>query len=302
MKTKRIIITAGDPLGIGPQITVKALKKIKAEGARFIVLGEAQSLQKYGWNNSLGTLKEIKSSYKKPSKPCASEYGGDISFKALKTAISMMLKGEGDALVTAPISKEAWAKAGIKFTGHTEVLRRYAKKDGALMMFTDGKINCALVTEHYAIKDLSAQITKERIIKSVKMFAGVLGKKAKIGISALNPHAGDGGKLGFEEIRTIKPAIKKLAADGYKVSGPWPCDALWQKHIKGEFDGIVLMYHDVALLGLKLAAKNTPVHITAGLKFLRVSPVHGTAFDIAAGNDADSSGMEAAIRYAVKKI
>lgn len=301
MKTKHIIITAGDPLGIGPQVLVKALKKVKAKGARFTVIGEEQSLIAAGWQSSMGALMPVTSAFKKPltPKPCA--YGGDISFKALKLAVDMMLAKKADALVTAPLSKEAWAKAGIKFTGHTEYLRARAKEKGALMMFNSGKINCALVTEHYKIKDLSKAITKEKIINAAKIFADVLGKNAQIGIAALNPHAGDGGKLGDEEIKIIAPAVKKLAAQGYKVSGPWPNDALWQKHLKGEFKGILFMYHDAALTGIKLAAKRPALHITAGLKFLRVSPTHGTAFDIAAQNTADESGMLEAVNYALKK-
>lgn len=287
-------------MGIGPQVLVKALKKVKAKGINFTVIGEEESLNKAGWDNSLGILLPVTSRRKKPLTAGPSAYGGEVSFKALKLAIDMMLKGKGDALVTAPISKEAWQKAGVNFTGHTEVLREYAKKEGALMMFNSGKINCALVTEHYAVKDLCKAITKQRIINCVKIFSEVLGKDALIGISSLNPHCGDGGKVGKEEITVISLAVNELIKKGFKVSGPWPADALWQKHLQGKFKGIVCMYHDIALLGLKLAARKPPVHITAGLKFLRVSPTHGTAFDIAEQNTADESGMLAAINYAIK--
>ncbi|MDR0646503.1 MAG: 4-hydroxythreonine-4-phosphate dehydrogenase PdxA [Elusimicrobiota bacterium] len=300
---KRIIITAGDPLGIGPEVTVKALKELRNKNVKITVIGDKASLLAAGWQGGLGALIAIKSKYSKPKRHDYGKWGGDISFKALKLAVDMMLRGDAAALVTAPISKKAWSTAGIKFTGHTEVLRRYASKDGgALMMFTDGKINCALVSEHYAIKDLSKIITKERIKNSAKIFAEMIGKKTEIAISALNPHCGDGGKIGGEEITTIIPALKELKKEGFNISGPYPIDALWQKISSGKLCNALFMYHDAAICGLKLAAKKPIVHITAGLKFLRVSPTHGTAFDIAGKNIADASSMLAAIRYATSKI
>lgn len=296
---KHIIITAGDPLGIGPEIITKALNKINRQNIKITVIGDFASLKEAGCDD-MSNFIEVKTKYKKPIKRGPSKYGGDISFKSFRLAIDMMLAGKADALVTAPISKEAWAMANISFTGHTEVLKKYAAKKGALMMFTSGKINCALVTEHYKIKDLSKGLTKKRIKDAVHIFADILGKEAEIALSALNPHAGDGGKLGEEEIKTITPAISELASEGFNVTGPYPVDSLWQKHTSGKFDGIVCMYHDAALLGLKLAAKKPIVHITAGLKFLRVSPTHGTAFDIAGKNIADANGMLATINYAIK--
>jgi 4-hydroxythreonine-4-phosphate dehydrogenase len=300
MKYKNIIITAGDPLGIGPEVLVKALKKVKSKKVRFTVIGEAQTLKAAGWKACMGKLIEVKSQHAKPADPGPSRWGGDISYKALKIALNLLSKDKA-ALVTAPVSKEAWAKAGVPFTGHTEVLRRYAKKEGALMMFTSGHINCALVTEHFAIKDLSKAVTKKRIVDTVKIFTNVIGKNADIAISALNPHAGDGGKIGKEEITTIAPSIQDLKAQGFNVNGPYPLDSMWTKHALGIFDGIVCIYHDAALLGLKLAAKKPVVHITAGLNFLRTSPAHGTAFDIAGKKIADESSMLAAINYAINK-
>ncbi|MDR0952976.1 MAG: 4-hydroxythreonine-4-phosphate dehydrogenase PdxA [Elusimicrobiota bacterium] len=327
MKTKNIIITAGDPLGIGPIVLVKALKKFKQNEGKirgksqknaalnFVVIGEKSSLLEAGWHIGLGKLIEVKTKYKKPAKIGPSKYGGDISFKALQMAVEMMLNGEAKALITAPISKEAWKMAGVKFTGHTDYLHEVAAKEGALMMFTSGRVNAALVSEHLAIKDISRNLTKAKIIKTVEIFAKVLKTKKDIAIAALNPHAGDGGKLGDEEIKIIRPSMAALSQKGYKLSGPWPIDALWAKHAAGQFKGIVCMYHDQALLGIKLAAKEPIVHTTAGLKFLRVSPTHGTAFDLVAKNDLatkskinkthiekllDASSMLAAIETAVK--
>jgi len=300
MAKKHIIITAGDPLGIGPEITVKALKKFK-NAAQITVIGDGESLLAAGWRDDMGVLIDIQSPRKKPLKRGPSEWGGDISFKALLAAITLINAGRADALLTAPVSKEAWGKAGVKFTGHTEVLKKYASaKNEALMMFTSGPIHCALVSKHYPIKTLPEILTKERILTAAKIFAGVLGKKAEIAVSAFNPHAGDGGKTGTEEIKIITPAVKELKKQGYKISGPYPIDSLWQKHAAGKYDGILCMYHDQALLGLKLAAKQPVIHITAGLKFLRVSPAHGTAFDIAGKNIADAGSMFAALNFAAR--
>jgi 4-hydroxythreonine-4-phosphate dehydrogenase len=291
----KIIITAGDPLGIGQEVVNKALSKLSLrELPRVIVIGALAP-----------KVKEVRfiparSVFAKTRVNAPSKYGGDISFEAVKLAVNMILNGCAAALVSAPISKEAWFKAGVKFTGHTEFLNRFAAKEGALMTFRSGKINCALVTEHSPVENLKADLTKEKIIKKTKIFAKTIGgKTARIGIAALNPHCGDGGKLGSQEKTIITPAINALKKAGYNVNGPVSSDSLWLKHIKGEFDGIVCMYHDQALLGLKLAAKRPVLHITAGLKFLRVSPAHGTAFDIAGQNKADASGMLAAVKYAL---
>ena len=152
----------------------------------------------------------------------------------------------------------------------------------------------------------SAWQRAKSFIKTGKDFAAALKKlgikNPRIGVSALNPHAGDNGKFGNEENKVISPAIATLRAAHIQADGPYPVDALWTKHIRGQFDGILCMYHDQALLGLKLATREPIVHITAGLDFLRTSPTHGTAFDIAGKNQADQNSMIAAILFAVYSI
>lgn len=298
---KKIIITLGDPYGIGPEVTFKALKKLGAGRAAFTLIGAVDDFKKSGALDGDITYIDIASAYPAPQMPGPCERGGDISFKAVEKAIELMLQTEADALITAPISKEAWRKAGVKYMGHTEILRERAGNPGALMMFRSGKLCCGLVTEHYALKDLGAAITKERIKRSAEMLAAEAGPNALIEVSALNPHCGDGGKIGLEEITAIIPAIKELKEEGFNIAGPYPIDALWLRHIKDKNDAVLMMYHDAALLGLKLAAKLPVIHITAGLKFLRLSPAHGTAFDIAGQNAADESSMAAAIEYALNK-
>ncbi len=298
---KKIIITLGDPCGIGPETTFKALKKIKSATAEFTLIGDIENFKKFGPLN--GDIKhiDIKSPFRAPKEAKPSKRGGDVSFKALKKAVDLMLAKQADALVTAPISKEAWQKAGVKYMGHTEFLREKAAKQGALMTFKSGRLLCALITEHYALKDLSKALNKKRIKDAARILANIAGRNTPIEVSALNPHCGDGGKIGKEEIETIMPAVKELKKEGLNISGPYPIDTIWLRHKKGLSGAVLITYHDAALLGLKLAAKEPVIHITAGLKFLRVSPTHGTAFDIAGKNKADESSMLAAIKYALSK-
>lgn len=293
---KHLVITLGDPLGVGLEVTKKALNKFKKpKDVKITLLGESAK-GFIGFDDFI----QIKSNYKKPSTHTATKYGADISFKALKEAINICLKDKNARLITAPISKEAWGKIGIKFTGHTEVLKHYAAKNKeVLMLFKAGKICTALATEHLAIKDISKHLTRQKTEEKLKLFSAFL-KNKKIILSALNPHAGDGGKIGTEEIKLLAPLIKNLSKKGFNISGPLPLDSAWQKHLAGQFDGIFCLYHDAALLPLKIAAKEPAVHITYGLKFLRVSPVHGTAFDIAGKNIADAGSMLAALNFALK--
>ena len=293
---KHLVITLGDPLGIGPEVTKKALKKFKkGKGVKITLLGESAK----GFTG-FDDFIQIKSNYKKPTQSAPSKYGADISFKALKEAINICLKDKNARLITAPVSKEAWAKIGVKFTGHTEVLKHYAAAGKeVLMLFKAGQICTALATEHLALKDVSKHLTKGKLEEKLKLFSEFLNNK-KILVAALNPHASDGGKIGTEENKIILPVIKNLRKKGVNIDGPLPLDSAWQKHLAGQFDGIFCLYHDGALLPLKIAAKEPAVHITYGLRFLRVSPVHGTAFDIAAKNIADPRSMLAALNFALK--
>jgi len=306
MKPK-IAITAGDPFGIGPEIIVKALKDPRLQNLFIpIIIGEKTSLLDSGFMPDMGTLINTAADREcdRPAERAPSAYGGEISCRAVALGVKLALEKEVNALVTAPVSKESWALGSVKFTGHTDFLKEAARVQNVLMMFTAGKINAGLVTEHQAIADLSKEITVKKIIHAGQLLnKAMLDKKIKnprIAVAAVNPHAGDGGKLGGEENKIIIPAIKTLQKENINIEGPFPIDSLWAKHAKGMFDAILCMYHDQALIGLKLAAKEPAVHITCGLPFLRTSPAHGTAFDIAGQNRADPEGMVAALLYAVK--
>ena len=296
-----VLITAGEPQGIGPEIVVRALQDARVcRACRAVVIGEPTSLLRAGWTDRLGSLLAVESVEKMPTKHTPSRAGGLISFQAVKLGIKLALQ-KNVPLVTAPISKQSWALAGVPFTGHTELLRHVTGSEG-LMMFVSGPLRCALVTEHFALAHLP--LTQKRVETAALHFKKTLQifgvKNPKIGLCAVNPHASDNGKFGTEENEILAPAVKKLRRHSVRIDGPLPSDAAWLAHIKQQYDGLLCMYHDQALLGLKLAAKKPVVHLTAGLPFLRTSPAHGTAFDIAGKQLADPSGMIAAILFAVK--
>ena len=304
---KTIAITLGDPLGIGPEIIVKALKSKKAPHSFIpIVIGEPESLKKAGWNSSLSHFINVSRlkpdlKIKKPNKTA-----GLISFNAVKTAVKLALAKKVDAVVTAPISKEAWQIAKIKYAGHTDFFRKNLKSD-PLMTFISGNIRAALLTEHISLKNVSSQITKKTIIEKTELFNKALKtlgiKKPKICVCSLNPHSGDNGLMGDEEIKTISPAITALNKKGIAARGPYPADRAWLEHINGNFDGILTNYHDQALTPLKIISRgHNFTHWTYGLDFIRTSPAHGTAFDIAGLKKASHLSMLTAILFALNLV
>lgn len=296
-----VLITAGDPLGIGPEITVKALQNPHVQRAcRPVVIGEETSLKKAGFTAKLAPLLPVQFPGKLPTKHAPHALSGQISFQAVKLGIKLALQ-TASPLITAPISKQSWALAGVPFTGHTELLRQETNADG-LMMFVSGNLRCALVTEHFALSNLP--LTKKRVKNAAEHFQRslkILGvKNPKIGLCAVNPHASDNGKFGTEEKTILQPALAQLHRLGVHADGPLPTDTAWLRHLQGLYDGLLCMYHDQALLGLKLAAQKPIVHLTAGLPFLRTSPAHGTAFDIAGKKIADAQSMVSAILFAAQ--
>ena len=300
-----VFITAGDPLGVGPEVTVKALQSPLVQHACSpIVIGEPCSLFRAGFTDRLARLISMDSCECLQDAPHGpTEAGGLASFKAVELGCKLAVR-TGCSLVTAPISKQSWSLAHIPYVGHTELLRERAGKEG-LMMFVSGPIRCALVSEHFAISDLPHILTRARVSQAARHFAQALHrlgvKHPHIAFCALNPHAGDNGKFGAEEHSVIEPVIRAMRRKGICAEGPFPVDSIWAAHAHGKYDGLLCMYHDQALLGLKLAAREPIVHVTAGLKFLRTSPTHGTAFDIAGKHCADAQSMTAAILFAAAR-
>lgn len=298
-----ILITAGDPLGIGPEIAVKALKSAAVRRAcRPFIAGDTAALRRAGWTPPLCPLLPVDARGLDFSRPRPTAAGGEASLKAVLLAAKLLGSGFFDALVTAPVSKEAWALAGAPAPAHTDLFRLLEKRE-PLMLFSRGRVNAALVTEHAPLKDLASLLTKELVKEKALLFSSALkalGRKSPlIYLCALNPHAGDGGVIGTEEIKTLRPALRDLKKAGLKIDGPLPSDSAWAAHLAGKSDGLLCLYHDQALAPLKVApGKGPAVHWTWGLSFIRTSPTHGTAFDIAWKNKADPAGMAAAIIFA----
>lgn len=299
-----ILITAGDPLGIGPEITVKALRGPAGRRCRAAVIGDSAAMRRAGWTPSLCPLLPCDASRLDFRRPGPDAAAGRASLRAVLAAAKLVKSGFFDALVTAPVSKEAWALAGAPAPAHTDLFRLLERRE-PLMLFSSGRVNAALVTEHLPVSSLSRALKRSLIKEKALLFASALKALGRgnpaVTLCALNPHAGDGGVIGREEISAIAPAAAILRRQGLRITAPLPSDAAWAEHLSGKSDGILCLYHDQALAPLKTAALKRPaVHWTWGLSFPRTSPAHGTAFDIAWRGKADASGMAEAVAFAAR--
>jgi 4-hydroxythreonine-4-phosphate dehydrogenase len=321
--TRWIGITLGDVTGIGPEATLKALAAEPADDeTRYLLIGDAGHLQRL--NEKLGTRLPLEkfSGYKTAGKvfvtqpfaeplpenlPAGSPAAANGAMAALKNGARRCLRHELDALVTAPVNKEAIVRAGHRFVGQTELFAKAAKTKRYAMMLLghdehDRWLRVALVTIHTAIKSVSRKMTPEKITLAIELAAQAcrdLGlPRAKIAVCGLNPHAGEGGEFGDEEIKTITPTVLAAQKNGLDVVGPLSGDTVFYYALRGDFDAVVAMYHDQGLAPLKAVAFDTGVNWTLGLPFIRTSPDHGTAYDIAGKGIANPSSMIAAIRLA----
>jgi 4-hydroxythreonine-4-phosphate dehydrogenase len=232
------------------------------------------------------------------------ENGGKYAFLSLERATQDLAEGKIDVLVTAPISKEAMAKSGFKFPGHTEYLADLAGEEEALMVMVSGNLRVALVTSHIPLKDVNTALTKEKIFQKIKTFEASLVKdfgiiKPKIAVFGLNPHAGENGKMGTEEQEIIAPAINQARQENMLAFGPFPADGFFGSTARMNYDGILAMYHDQGLAAFKALAFDDGVNYTAGLPIVRTSPDHGTAFDIAGQNKASEHSFRSALFVAM---
>lgn len=234
----------------------------------------------------------------------ATENGGKHAFLSLERATQDLAAGKIDVLVTAPISKEAMAKSGFKFPGHTEYLADLAGTEDALMVMVSGNLRVALVTTHIALKDVNSTLTKDLILQKIKTFEASLKKdfgliRPRIAVFGLNPHAGENGKMGTEEQEIIAPAINAAKNENILAFGPYPADGFFGSNARSQFDGVLAMYHDQGLAAFKALAFEDGVNYTAGLPIVRTSPDHGTAFDIVGQNKASEQSMRNAIYVAM---
>jgi 4-hydroxythreonine-4-phosphate dehydrogenase len=207
-------------------------------------------------------------------------------------------------MVTAPMSKEGFYKAGVDFPGHTEMLAELCGVKRYAMMLFGGPLRITLVTRHVPLTSVSKSLTTAGILETIRITGKALpwlgSPKQRIAVCGLNPHAGDGGTIGREEITVIEPAIRKAREESFDVSGPVPADIVFHQALQGKYDAIVSMYHDQGLGPLKMLAFNSGVNITLGLPIVRTSPDHGTAFDIAGKGIANPASMIEAIRWAAR--
>lgn len=315
-----IVIACGDPTGIGPEVSVRAVCQALAvdPAQRFVLLGDRNQLE--GWQHRLGC-----ESLTEPGgavtllDPCPEPVvqdappGGPSTARAgldyLTRAAAGCETGEFSALVTAPVSKQAILRAGVPFVGQTEFLaRRCGGLEVTMMLLGDDDrgrwLRVALATTHLPLRAVADALTTADVRRALQHSHGAcraLGlPRARIAVCGLNPHAGEGGMMGDEEGRIIVPAVAEARAAGLDAHGPVPADTLFYQAFRGDYDVVVAMYHDQGLAPLKLVAFERGVNWTLGLPYPRTSPDHGTAFDIAGQGRADPTSMGAAIRLAIR--
>jgi 4-hydroxythreonine-4-phosphate dehydrogenase len=233
-----------------------------------------------------------------------SRSGAEASIRFCLDAIDAARGGIIDAVVTAPVSKAGWKTAGAEWPGHTEMLADRCKSRRKAMMFAAGPLKVALATIHEALFELRHLFTIGRVFEPIDLLNNALREyfdvpNPKIAVAGLNPHAGEGGRFGDEEQRIISPAILLAQEQGINCWGPYSPDTVFLRAARGEFDAVVAMYHDQAMIPVKLMAFESAVNITIGIPIIRTSPAHGTAFDIAGRNAANPNGMKAAIETAI---
>jgi len=312
-------ITLGDPAGIGPEIVARALaSEVLVPDARFLLIGServfAAAMERAGLKLDLKVVRTLAECEDRrinvwpvasdvvpaPGRPSVDT--GRAALAAIDAGMDMALARTIDALATAPVSKRHIAEGGVPFVGHTEYLAARANVRHAVMFFTSEKIKVALVTTHLPIKKVPSALTVDRIVQTIATAADGLRRffgvhEPRLAVSGLNPHAGEGGQFGREEIDVIGPACETARARGFAVTGPLPGDTIYRRVMTGEFHAAVAMYHDQALGPVKTMDR-AATNVTLGLPFVRTSVDHGTAFEIAGTGKAECAPMAGCIRVA----
>jgi 4-hydroxythreonine-4-phosphate dehydrogenase len=315
----------GDVAGIGPEIIARAWPAL-TPFCRPVVVGDPmwlrRALKLVGSAATVAEVNRVAELEPAPHRlPCLAGSAEDLSrvepgrvnaaagkaaYDFLCAAIDRTLAGEAAGIVTAPLHKEGLRAAGLPFPGHTEILaQRTGTRRFAMMLYCDG-LAVAHVTLHMALRDVFRHLSTDAIIEKVKLtddlLTRLLGRRPRIGVAALNPHASDGGLFGEEETTIISPAVTAAQTEGIRVTGPWPSDTLFVRARQGEFDGIVAMYHDQGHIALKLLGDRRAVNISAGLPMVRTSVAHGTAYDIAGRGLADAASLVEAAQVAKRLV
>lgn len=302
--SEKIAITTGDPNGIGAEITIKALKKLDLPADKILLVSNRKVLDFYGKLDKDYEIIEIPFNSEINAGMVTKE-GGEFSFQSLKKVCEMHPK----AIVTAPVAKNALHLAGHIFNGQTEILEHYLSHDGqkAEMLFVAGNFKVLLLTRHCALKEvtISKDFVANKILNLKKFFKEHYQiQNPKFALCGFNPHSGEDGILGREEIEILHPVVAELRKLGVDISDPLPADTLFVKAAKDylskvqqpTYDGYIANYHDQGLIPIKTVAGDSTVNMTIGLDIIRTSPGHGTAFDIAGKDIADENGMISAIK------
>lgn len=287
--TVRLAVTLGDPRGIGPEVTARALAA--PLDAELTIIGADDQVAAVPARHHLPVGRFAAGDARR---------AGTIAGHAIERAVHLALSGQVDAIVTAPIEKHALHLAGFAFPGHTEMLAHLAGGVDVAMMLASARLRVVLVTTHLPLRDVPALLTTRRIVRTgevtreaLRTWFGIAAPR--LALCALNPHAGEGGLFGDEEQRVMAPAAAQLGA-----AGPLPADTVFVRAMRGEFDAVLAPYHDVGMTAIKVASFGEAVNVTLGLPFPRTSPDHGTALDIAGTGTADPSSMRHALELAVQ--
>ena len=318
---KPVLVTMGDAAGIGPEIIVRAFERGALQGC--VVVGDPAVMRRAGSAMTAvidtpgddvppGCL-PVLAPPDLPAGLAALPLGridgrnGAAAARCIEAAVRLVMAGEAQAIVTAPIHKEALAAAGVPYPGHTEMLQALAATPGSApppvrMMLANEELRVVLVSIHVALRQAIDAVTFDAVLQTVQIAhqaAAAWGQtRPRIAVAGLNPHAGEGGLFGDEEIRFIAPAVQAARAQGLDVQGPFAPDTVFMRARRGEFDLVVAMTHDHGLIPVKYLGVEQGVNITLGLPFVRTSPDHGTAFDIAGRGVADPSSLIAALAMA----
>jgi len=300
----------GDPAGIGPEIIVKAWNALKAHSEyAFAVIAPSHVIEAAGapvQSIAIPVL-PLDGGIATAGKP-SSDNAMTIT-ESIERAVKRCLKGEADGMVTNPIAKDILYKAGFKFPGHTEYLGELTQDAttpytrGPVMMLAGGGLRVGLATVHLALKDAAEQLSVDAIINNARVIDGALKcdfgiPEPRISLTGLNPHAGEGGALGMEELNIINPAARVLREEGLDITDAQPADTLFHAEARENYDAVLAMYHDQGLIPVKTLDFHGGVNITLGLPIVRTSPDHGTAFGIAGQNKARPDSLIAAIKTA----
>lgn len=296
----------GDPAGVGPEILLASLRRLPPS-TRATVIGDLAWLKRLGRRLGLAVpwrrvewvdCGAVPASLR-PGRVQAA--GGRAAHACLVEAVRLLRAGEADALVTAPVSKQAIVRAGIPWVGHTEYLAQAFRRQ-VTMMFVTGRFRASLVTTHLSIRRLPGVLRRAEVAAALRRTREALARdfgvrRPRIGLAALNPHGGEGGLFGGEEKTLLRPAARPF---GRSVEGPLPADWLMWAAARGRYDAVVALYHDQALIPVRMLGWERAVNVTLGLPFVRTSPVHGTAFDLAGKGQADPRSMISAVQLAVQ--